>query len=397
MLGAHVEAEPPTDPGCPEDPQAGADPGETAEERLRRQVAGLCQQLQSQQDRWTAILHDLRAQMDALKEQSPGLRGPDARTSGASPRPRREPDTPAAKPACGRRSPLPGGEDTTRRHAARSRSAPLLGRPLSPRSAPSSQPVNIKVERIDSGKMVSYEDGDKTVSIRLQIRKAAPAGPGLRAEGKPAPRAVAKNLPVEPASSPHTAQPTGKETEQEGGVARRPAGQVSAKVDGTRGAVCGSSEDEGLRTTILRFSNGDVKKTLPDNRVVYYCASTGTTRTTHPGGLVVVRFPDKRTEKFYPDGSKEILFPDGTVTRLHDGREETVFPDGTLVSVARNGDKTIVFSNGQRDVHTAEFKRREYADGTVRTVYCDGRQEIKLASGRVKVRGETGSRVLGLK
>ncbi|KAK1337858.1 hypothetical protein QTO34_000959 [Cnephaeus nilssonii] len=135
--------------------------------------------------------------------------------------------------------------------------------------------------------------------------------------------------------------------------------QVSAKVDGTRGAVCESSEDEGLRTTILRFSNGDVKKTLPDNRVVYYCASTGTTRTTHPGGLVVVRFPDKRTEKFYPDGSKEILFPDGTVTRLHDGREETVFPDGTLVSVARNGDKTIVFSNGQRDIHTAEFKRRE--------------------------------------
>lgn len=44
--------------------------------------------------------------------------------------------------------------------------------------------------------------------------------------------------------------------------------QVSAKVDGTRGAVCESSEDEGLRTTILRFSNGDVKKTLPDNRVV---------------------------------------------------------------------------------------------------------------------------------
>lgn len=66
-------------------------------------------------------------------------------------------------------------------------------------------------------------------------------------------------------------------------------------------------------------------------------------------------------------------------------------------SSPRNGDKTIVFSNGQRDIHTAEFKRREYPDGTVRTVYCDGRQEIKLASGRVKVRGETGNRVLGLK
>lgn len=101
-------------------------------------------------------------------------------------------------------------------------------------------------------------------------------------------------------------------------------------------------------------------------------------------------------EKVFPDGSKEILFPDGTVTSLRDGQEETVFPDGTLVCVARNGDKTIVFSNGQRDVHTAEFKRRECADGTVRTVYCDGRQETRLPSGRVRVRGEPGSRVRGL-
>lgn len=36
-----MEAEPPTDPGCPEDPQAGADPGETAEEVLvSREVLG---------------------------------------------------------------------------------------------------------------------------------------------------------------------------------------------------------------------------------------------------------------------------------------------------------------------------------------------------------------------
>nr|KAF6341430.1 hypothetical protein mMyoMyo1_011862 [Myotis myotis] len=365
MLGAHMEAEPPTDTGCPEDPLAGADPQETAELpradsgaaevlRLRRQVAGLRQQLQTQQAHWAAVLRDLQTQMDALKEQAPRPLGPDASTSVASARPRRHTDTPAAKPACGRGSPPSAGEDTTRKHAARSRSAPLLGRALSPRSAPSSQ-----------------------------------------------------NLPVEPASSPGTARPTGTGTEKEGG-ARRPAGQVGE----TRGAGCKDAADEGLRTTIVRFSNGDVKKTLPDQRVVraaadppekqrsrpvHYCASTGTTRTVHPSGLEVVRFPDKRTEKFHPDGSKEVLFPDGTVTRLHDGQEETVFPDGTSVSVARNGDKTIVFSNGQRDIHTAEFKRREYPDGTVRTVYCDGRQETRDASGRVKVRDEARNRVLDWK
>lgn len=48
------------------------------------------------------------------------------------------------------------------------------------------------MERIESGKMVSYEGGDKAVSIRLLIRRAAPARPGLRAEGKPDPREVAK-------------------------------------------------------------------------------------------------------------------------------------------------------------------------------------------------------------
>lgn len=63
-------------------------------------------------------------------------------------------------------------------------------------------------------------------------------------------------------------------------------------------------------------------------------------------------------------------------------------------SSPRNGDKIIVFSNGQRDIHTAAFKRREYPDGTVRTVYCDGRQETRDASGRVKVRGEARGRVL---
>nr|KAF6274027.1 hypothetical protein mPipKuh1_010691 [Pipistrellus kuhlii] len=348
---AGADPEDPEDPPArtdPEDPPAGADPTETeppwedrgaeAVLRLRREVAGLGQQLRTQQECWAAILRDLRAEMDSLKEQSPGPPGPDAGRPGASPRPRRELGARAARPAGGRRAPVPGGEEMARRRAARSRSAPLLGQALSPPSAPSSQ-----------------------------------------------------TLPVEPASSSHTAQPAGTESEKAGGAARRPAGRVPTGAARARGAGREGLEDQGLRTTILRFSNGDVKKTLPDNRQVYYCASTRTTRITHPSGLVVVRFPNKRTEKFYPNGLKETVFPDGTVTRLCDDREETLFPDGTLLCVARNGDKTIVFSDGQRDVHTAEFKRREHPDGSARTVYRDGRQEVRLASGRGRVRGERGT------
>ena len=41
------------------------------------------------------------------------------------------------------------------------------------------------MERIDSGKIVTREDGDKTVFISLRVRGAASARSGLRAEGKP--------------------------------------------------------------------------------------------------------------------------------------------------------------------------------------------------------------------
>lgn len=64
------------------------------------------------------------------------------------------------------------------------------------------------------------------------------------------------------------------------------------------------------------------------------------------------------------------------------------------VSLLRNGDKTIVLSNGQKEIHTAQFKRREYPDGTVKTVYCSGCQETKYASGRVKIKDEAGNIIL---
>ncbi|XP_042545682.1 centromere protein J-like [Dipodomys spectabilis] len=151
------------------------------------------------------------------------------------------------------------------------------------------------------------------------------------------------------------------------------------------------------KTTLIRFFNGDVKKIKPDQRVVYYYADAQTTHTTFPNGMEIVQFPNKRTEKFHPDGSKETLYPDGTVTRLRGGCEETVFPDGTVVCVQRNGDRTITFSNGQKEIHTAHFKRREFPDGTSKTVYGSGCQEIKYASGRLKVRDQTGSVILDRK
>lgn len=56
-----------------------------------------------------------------------------------------------------------------------------------------------------------------------------------------------------------------------------------------------------------------------------------------------------------------------------------------------------MFSNGQKEIHTARFKRREFPDGTTKTVYCNGCQETKYASGRIRVKDETGTVILDWK
>nr|XP_008122957.1 PREDICTED: uncharacterized protein LOC100565553 isoform X1 [Anolis carolinensis]XP_008122962.1 PREDICTED: uncharacterized protein LOC100565553 isoform X1 [Anolis carolinensis]XP_016854871.1 PREDICTED: uncharacterized protein LOC100565553 isoform X1 [Anolis carolinensis] len=152
------------------------------------------------------------------------------------------------------------------------------------------------------------------------------------------------------------------------------------------------------RTTVVTFYNGDIKKILPDQRVVYYYANAQTTRTIFPSGLEVLQFPNKQIEKYHPDGTEEIVFPDQTVKRRYDGGlEETVFPDGTVVKVEKNGIKTIQFCNGQKEIHTAVSTRREYPDGTVKTFYANDQQESKRPSGHVQIKDKKGTVLLDKK
>ncbi|XP_073195443.1 centrosomal P4.1-associated protein isoform X2 [Lepidochelys kempii] len=152
------------------------------------------------------------------------------------------------------------------------------------------------------------------------------------------------------------------------------------------------------KTITVTFFNGDVKQVMPDQRVIYYYADAQTTHTTYPGGLEVLHFSNGQTEKHYPDGRKEITFPDQTIKNLFmDGGEESIFPDGTIVRVQRDGSKTIEFNNGQRELHTPQFKRREYPDGTVKTVYANGHQETKYVCGRVRVKDKDGNVIMDTK
>ncbi|XP_016353275.1 centromere protein J-like [Sinocyclocheilus anshuiensis] len=154
----------------------------------------------------------------------------------------------------------------------------------------------------------------------------------------------------------------------------------------------GTKKEIGVdKSVTVTFFNGDVKRTLADGTVIYYHCDAQTTHSTYPSGLEVVQFPNNQREKHHPDGTREISFPDGTVKILHsDGREESIFPDGTVVKISQHGEKMVEFANGQREIHTSQYKRRMYPDGTVKTVYTNGRQETKFSSGRVCIKNNEG-------
>ncbi|XP_061774231.1 centromere protein J isoform X2 [Nerophis ophidion] len=145
-------------------------------------------------------------------------------------------------------------------------------------------------------------------------------------------------------------------------------------------------------TVKVAFFNGDTKEVTADQRVMYYYADTQTTHITYPDGTEVLHFPNRQTERHFPDGRKEITFADQTVKNLFpDGSEESVLTDGTVVRLKPDGTKEIYFNTGQREVHTADYKRREYPDGTVKTVYADGRQETRYPSGRTRLKDKDGN------
>ncbi|XP_050408223.2 centromere protein J isoform X2 [Patella vulgata] len=160
--------------------------------------------------------------------------------------------------------------------------------------------------------------------------------------------------------------------------------------NGTRKEI--SSDGQSI---VVAFFNGDIKQIFPDKRVVYYYADAQTSHTTYPDSLEVLQFQNGQIEKHYPDGTKEITFPDQTVKYLFpNGSEESIFPDGTVIRVDTNGDKTMEFPNGQREIHNSQFKRREYPDGTVKTVYPDGRQETRYSTGRIRLKDKDGNVIM---
>ena len=70
-----------------------------------------------------------------------------------------------------------------------------------------------------------------------------------------------------------------------------------------------------------------------------------------------VNIHSNQVEKHYPDGKKEITFPDKSTKYIYpNGEEMSVFKDGSIQKRASDGTTSIEYPNGQREIHTAEYK-----------------------------------------
>lgn len=64
-----------------------------------------------------------------------------------------------------------------------------------------------------------------------------------------------------------------------------------------------------------------------------------------------------QTEKHYKDGKVEIEYVDGKKHTVHpDGKEIWNYLDGSVLTVDPNGYRELVLLNGQREIHTNDYK-----------------------------------------
>ncbi|XP_012993453.3 centromere protein J isoform X2 [Esox lucius] len=353
---------------------------------LKQQLSSLQEELKRRESRWSTTHSRLRQQIDTLSSENGALRDEVRaleklrlsawRTTGTDygrEKDRREREKEGPKPSDSSVAFGDGGLKSTSPETARNRASP------SGSSSRSSPP-----------------EPSRTGATKGILKRSDPGtGPtqSHRSEGQLASLSRSQDQP------PHLSPVKGQQDASQE-VFTHPDGKVETILpcggrrivfpNGTRKEVSA----DGL-TAKVTFFNGDIKQVMADQRVIYYYAEAQTTHTTYPDGMEVLQFPNNQTEKHFPDGRKEITFPDQTIKNLYpDGREESVLTDGTIIQVNLDGSKEIQFNTGQKEIHTADYKRREYPDGTVKTVYTDGRQETSYPTGRLRVKDKDGNVVI---
>uniref|UniRef100_UPI0037E81251 centromere protein J n=1 Tax=Semicossyphus pulcher TaxID=241346 RepID=UPI0037E81251 len=381
---------------------------------LKQQLSALQEELRGRESRWASTHGRLRQQIDSLNQENGSLQEEIRMLE-------------KLRLSAWKKSPVnaENSKETTEAPKMFENNVPSVTKgvkfasPLDSRGSSSSPPLSSMAAATARS---SRESSQASAGIKSSLRKPSVPGssssssssssstlPGRRKEERstPAPcksqdrppnQEQSHNCSTKRDSPPKESECSeAKEPESAQEVITHPDGKIEkvlaggdriiAFPNGTRKEVSA----DGL-TVKVTFFNGDTKQITADQRVIYYYAEAQITHVTYPDGIEVLHFPNNQTEKHFPDGRKEITFPDQTVKNLFpNGREESVLTDGTIIQVKPDGTKEIHFNTGQREIHTADYKKREYPDGTVKTVYTDGRQETLYPTGRLRVKDKDGN------
>ncbi|XP_036966294.1 centromere protein J isoform X1 [Acanthopagrus latus] len=379
---------------------------------LKQQLLSLQEEVRGKESRWASTQSRLRQQIDSLRQENSSLRGEIQMME-------------KLRISAWKKNPLSAEKDKEPKDSPRmfennlsavtkgvKFASPLDSRGCSTISSSAPQSSTAAATRRGSRENSQAASAGIKSSLRrpgsFSSASSSSSLPDRRTEEKSTPASKSQNKSpnqehphsCSPKSDSPPKEPACSETEEAEAaqeVITHPDGKIEKVLaggdrlitfpNGTRKEVSA----DGL-TVKVTFFNGDTKQITADQRVIYYYAEAQTTHITYPDGMEVLHFPNNQTEKHFSDGRKEITFPDQTVKNLFpNGREESVLTDGTIIQVNPDGTKEILFNTGQKEIHTADYKRREYPDGTVKTVYADGKQETRYPNGRLRIKDKDGN------
>ncbi|KAM7380102.1 hypothetical protein PAMP_003419 [Pampus punctatissimus] len=374
-------------------------------QELKQRLSSLQEELRRRESRWTSTHSRLRQQIDSLNQENSSLRDEIRMLE-------------KLRLSAWKKNPVDAEKDV--KDVSSVTKGVKFANPLDSRG--SSCPPQSSTAAATRGSCSQAATGLLTTGRKSSLRRPAGSGssssssssssvPGRRSEERSTPASENHDIPPNQEHS-HSCSPKGnslpdepecseaKELESAQEVITHPDGKIEKVLAGGDRLIVfpnGTRKElsaDGV-TVKVTFFNGDTKQITADQRVIYYYAVAQTTHITYPDGIEVLHFPNNQTEKHFPDGRKEITFPDQTVKNLFPGgREESVLTDGTIIQINPDGTKEIHFNTGQKEVHTADYKRREYPDGTVKTVYTDGRQETRYPTGRLRIKDKDGNVIL---
>lgn len=143
----------------------------------------------------------------------------------------------------------------------------------------------------------------------------------------------------------------------------------------------------------ISYFNGDQLEKLSDGITRYFYAKTNMWQTTYPDGHEELQYPNGQVERRERDGSVKVVLPGGK--GKVNGQESTFLnglpPNEISVEKLPNGDSIILLPNGERELHTKDYMKKEFLDGTVKFIFQDGSQETRYPSGRIRVKDAQGN------